>query len=534
MTAKELKASILDLAVRGKLVPQDPNDEPASVLLEKIRAEKQKLVKAGKIKKEKNPSEIYIASDGRPYEKFADGSETCIEDEVPFDLPPGWAWARLGDLCSKVVDCPHTTPVKSSIPTEYPCIRTSEIKGGNIRWDTMQYVSFNEYEKRTARLVPEANDLVYAREGAFGDAALLPPHPKFCLGQRTMLFRFLKDLILPRYLLFAVTSPHVYGQAQALNVAGTTNVPHVNVSDAIRFTIPLPPLNEQHRIVSKIDALLGKVDEYACTNNLLLDLNTSFPSQIKRSILQSAVEGKLVPQDPNDEPAYILVERIAEERKALVMTGKLKREKHESVIFRGSDRLTYETRDGETVCIEDELPFKIPENWAWVRLGAIATIIRGSGIKRDEIVPVGVPCIRYGELYTTYRTQISAIVSHTTEAVARRAKPIKRGDVILTLTGENKEDIGTAAAYLVENDAEVGGDVAVLKDHHCDPLWLSYFLAAPFAVRQKAGMSNGDIIVHLAAQSVASILVPLPPLAEQKRIVVQIEKMLKVSAALTT
>ena len=533
MTAKELKASILDLSVRGKLVPQDPNDEPASVLLEKIRAEKRKLVKAGKIKKEKNPSEIYIAADGKPYEKFADGSETCIEDEIPFELPKGWAWARLGELCLNVVDCPHTTPIKSSFPTEYPCIRTSEIKGGIIRWETMQYVPLAEYEKRTARLVPKTDDLVYAREGSFGDAVLLPPRIKFCLGQRTMLFRFLKDMVLPRYMLFAIISPYVYGQAVALNVAGTTNVPHVNIGDAIRFTIPLPPLNEQRRIISLIETLLDKVNEYDDISNVLSNLDTALPLLIKKSILQYAVEGKLVPQDPNDEPASALVERIAEERKALVKAGKLKRDKNESVIFRGADRLAYETRNGETVCIEDELPFKIPETWSWVRLGSVATIIRGSGIKRDEIVPVGIPCIRYGELYTTYRTRIDSIVSHTTETVARKAKSIKQGDVLLTLTGENKEDIGMAAAYLGGHEAVIGGDVAVLRNHHCDTLWLSYLLASPFAIGQKAKMSNGDIIVHLSVQSVANILLPLPPLAEQKRIVAQIEKMLKASETLT-
>ena len=168
---------------------------------------------------------------------------------------------------------------------------------------------------------------------------------------------------------------------------------------------------------------MPKITEYENVEKQLSEFEAKFPCDLKRSCLQSAVEGKLVPQDPKDEPAYILVERIAEERKALVKAGKLKREKYESVIFRGSDRLTYETRDGETVCIEDELPFKIPESWAWVRLGSVATIIRGCGIKRDEIVPGGVPCIRYGELYTTYRTRIDAVISHTVVQTSAEQMP---------------------------------------------------------------------------------------------------------------
>ena len=142
-------------------------------------------------------------------------------------------------------------------------------------------------------------------------------------------------------MLFAIISPYVYGQAVALNVAGTTNVPHVNIGDAIRFTIPLPPLNEQRRIISLIETLLDKVNEYGNISNVLSNLDTALPLLIKKSILQYAVEGKLVPQDPNDEPASALVERIAEERKALVKSGKLKRDKNESVIFRGADRPAY-------------------------------------------------------------------------------------------------------------------------------------------------------------------------------------------------
>ena len=374
-------------------------------------------------------------------------------------------------------------------------------------------------------------DLLFSITAEIGLLGLIPEKfGRAFINQHTAMIRFTR-IVRGLFLPYVLLAPHM----QRVYHAGKHGLKSSFRLDTISsFIIPLPPLSEQHRIIAKIEELMSKVSEYAKAAQQLTEFETRFPAELKRAILQSAVEGKLLPQDPNDEPVEKLLECIADERKSLIKAGKLKRDKHESVIFRGSDRLTYETRDGETVCIEDELPFKIPESWAWVRLGSVATIIRGSGIKRDEIVPGGVPCIRYGELYTTYRTRIDAVISHTTESVASRAKSIERGDVILTLTGENKEDIGMAAAYLVDDNAVVGGDVAILKDHHCDPLWLSYFLAAPFTVGQKAGMSNGDIIVHLSAQSVASIMVPLPPLAEQKRIVAQIEKMLKASATLTT
>ena len=521
MTAKELKASILDLAVRGKLVPQDPNDEPASVLLEKIRAEKRRLVKAGKIKKEKNPSEIYIAADGKPYEKFADGSETCIEDEIPFELPKGWAWARLGELCLNVVDCPHTTPIKSSFPTEYPCIRTSEIKGGIIRWETMQYVPLAEYEKRTARLVPKTDDLVYAREGSFGDAVLLPPRIKFCLGQRTMLFRFLKDMVLPRYMLFAIISPYVYGQAVALNVAGTTNVPHVNIGDAIRFTIPLPPLNEQRRIISLIETLLDKVNEYDNISNVLSNLDTALPLLIKKSILQYAVEGKLVPQDPNDEPASVLVEHIAEERKALVKAGKLKRDKNESVVFRGADRLAYETRNGETVCIEDELPFKIPETWSWVRLGEISNygqcvgtdnVSKGAWMLDLEDIEKG------GRLLIKNRTRESKSTKHV----------FKKGQILYSKLRPYLRKV-----LVADEDGYCTSEIIPITFMgEINPLFAVLVLNSPYFVDYTLSCCCGVKMPRLTTGDARAAYFPLPPIAEQTRIVSEVERLEKQVARL--
>ena len=516
MTAKELKASILDLAVRGKLVPQDPNDEPASVLLEKIRAEKRKLVKAGKIKKEKNPSEIYIAADGKPYEKFADGSETCIEDEIPFELPKGWVWARLGNV------------LVNRDSERIPLAVSEREKQTDKRYD--YYGASGVIDKVDGYLFDTPLLLV----GEDGANLLTRNTPIAFIAQsgKYWVNNHAHVLDCPYFQVLKYVESFINAISLAPYVTGTAQ-PKMNQEKMNAILIPLPPLAEQQRICAQIERLASKVENYAEIEKKLSEFESSFPATLKKSILQYAVEGKLVPQDPNDEPASALVERIAEERKALVKAGKLKRDKNESVVFRGADRLAYETRNGETVCIEDEPPFKIPETWSWVRLGSVATIIRGSGIKRDEIVPVGIPCIRYGELYTTYRTRIDSIVSHTTETVARKAKSIKQGDVLLTLTGENKEDIGMAAAYLGGHEAVIGGDVAVLRNHHCDTLWLSYLLASPFAIGQKAKMSNGDIIVHLSVQSVANILLPLPPLAEQKRIVAQIEKMLKASETLT-
>ena len=176
------------------------------------------------------------------------------DEEKPFDIPEGWKWVRLENICSNIVDCPHTTPLKSNEKTQYPCIRTSEIRNGEINWESMQYIDYAEYKKRTARLIPQNNDIVYAREGVFGDAVLLPEGYNFSLGQRTMLLRV---LVNPKYVLNSILSPFLYEQALKQNRGAT--VGHVNVADVKSFTITLPPLKEQEEIVNKVETLLSKV-----------------------------------------------------------------------------------------------------------------------------------------------------------------------------------------------------------------------------------------------------------------------------------
>jgi type I restriction enzyme S subunit len=255
-------------------------------------------------------------------------------------------------------------------------------------------------------------------------------------------------------------------------------------------------------------------------------LNATFPDALKKSILQAAVQGKLVEQDPSDEPASVLLERIRAEKTALVKAGKAKRDKHESIIFR-RDNSHYEIRDGEEVCIDDEIPFDVPENWAWARLGSIGTFIRGSGIKRSDVQASGVPCVRYGEIYTTYNISFNTAVSFTSEEIANKAKEIYKGDTLLTLTGENKEEIGKAVAFMGNKRTVIGGDLVTLTGHQQNPLYLSYLLNSPYAIQQKSLLGTGDIIVHISGGKLASILVPLPPLAEQYRIVDQISELTK-------
>ena len=242
--------------------------------------------------------------------------------------------------------------------------------------------------------------------------------------------------------------------------------------------------------------------------------------QLKNSILQMAVQGKLVPQDPNDEPASVLLERIRKEKERLVREKKIKPEKNPSVIFRGADNLPYEKRGKEVRCIADEVPFEIPDSWEWVRLGSLGTMERGSGIKRNETISEGgMPCVRYGELYTTYGISFSHSVSQIPSTLFDSCKKFSNNDLIFTLTGENKPDIAKASAYLGKNEVAASGDLAIWKHHGMNPVFLSYLMCSPFVINEKIRLATGDIIVHISCDKVGSILVAIPPLAEQKRIV---------------
>ena len=303
-------------------------------------------------------------------------------------------------------------------------------------------------------------------------------------------------------------------------------------SNAIHSLLfPFPPLAEQYRIVDAIDTMQPYADSYAIVESSLDKLNSTFPEALKKSILQEAVQGKLVPQDPSDEPAEALLERIRAEKQRLIKEGKIKKDKHESFIFR-RDNSHYEKRGSEEVCIDEEIPFEIPENWAWCRASSLGTMVRGRGIKRTETVVQGCPCIRYGEIYTTYETSFDAAVSFVPESLDKDCLHFSSGDVVFTLTGENKVDIAKTVAFLGDGQIAAGGDLAFWTHHGMNPLYLVYYMASPYCIELKRRTATGDIIVHISTSKVGNFLVPVPPFNEQNQIVSAIERLFAVASAL--
>ena len=317
------------------------------------------------------------------YEKLlATGEVKCIDEEVPFEIPASWSWARLTHVTYLIEDCPHSTAKDEG--KGYPLVRTPNIGFGFLQLNGVHRVSEKVYNQRNVRAVPQKDDLIFAREAPAGNIAVIQ-NEKVCLGQRTVLLRPITDCILPQYLAYYVLAPS--SQQNLVEKSSGTTVAHVNLSDFRPYLIAVPPIDEQKQIVNKLIELLSLIDKYNCYGDKLAKLNNEIYTLLKKSILQEAIQGKLVPQIIEDGTAYELLEQIKAEKQNLVKEGKLKKSAlASSVIFRGDDNKYCEKSGEDTICIDDEIPFDIPANWAWVRLDDICSFIhRGKSPKYSLI-----------------------------------------------------------------------------------------------------------------------------------------------------
>ncbi len=392
MKAKDLKNSILQMAVEGKLVPQDPSDEPASVLLERIREEKHELIAEGKAKFPKGgESIIYIASDGSPYEKRVDAkgcvlSDECIADEVPFEkLPEGWAWARLENLCSVITDGDHQAPPQQA--DGVPFLVISDVSSGELDFSNTRHVSIDYFNSLDDSRKPCRGDLLLTVTGSFGIPVPVDTEENFCFQRHIALLRPLSCRKFMANILLA-PSTYEYFKAKATGTAQKT----VSLSCLRSTLLALPPEIEQLRIVGKLAQLMPLVEEYGKLEDDREELDAALPDRLRKSVLQMAVQGKLAPQDPTDEPACKLLKRIRDQRRELVAEKKMKAPKGgESVIFTGSDGRRYEKRidakgrESEPACIEDEIPFDIPDSWEWARLGSLCDFGKCRNIEYESV-----------------------------------------------------------------------------------------------------------------------------------------------------
>ena len=509
MNGKQLKNSILQWAIQGKLVPQDPNDEPASVLLERIRVEKAKFVKEKKIKKDKNESIIYRGDDNSYYEKFlATGEVKCIDDEIPFEIPQGWEWCRLKHMCSmqagKNISASEIYDEKSVLHP-YRCV------GGNgLRGFTN---TFNA----------EGHFAIIGRQGALCG----------CLNMESGKFYATEHAVVVNGF-GIIPSLFIYYFFTALNLnqyATATAQPGLAVSNIVEVFIPLPPLPEQLRIVSKIEKLLPLVKTYEQAQNGLNELNASLNEQLRKSILQEAIQGKLVPQCSDEGTAQELLEQIKLEKQKLIKDGKLKKSAlTDSVIFKGDDNKYFEKIANTKMDITDEIPFEIPDSWSWVRLNDICSYIqRGKSPKYSLIKKYPVVAQKCNQ-WSGFSIDKAQFIDPDTLSSYGEERILQDGDLMWNSTG-----LGTLGRMAIYWSSLNPYELAVADSHvtviramkkFVMPQYLYYYFTSNTVQSVIEDKSDGSTKQkELATATVKTYLVPIPPLMEQDRIISKIKQL---------
>ena len=516
MTAQQLKNSILQMAVQGKLVPQDPNDEPASILLERIRAEKERLIKEKKIKREKNPSLIFKGADNTPYEKIGDEVRS-LADEVPFDIPDSWEWVRLGTLLGIISDGTHKTP--NYVENGVPFLSVQNISKGYFDFTKVKYITEDEHRKLCERVAPQAGDILFCRIGTLGKAIKCTLNIEFSIFVSLGLLRPI-DPSVTDYLVFTINSPLGERWIQENKVGGGTHTYKINLSDIPNMLIPLPPYQEQDRIFTKLQELKPILHEYGKTEERLDSLSEGFPEALKKSILQEAVQGKLVPQDPTDEPAEALLERIRAKKQQLIKEGKIKKDKHESVIFR-RDNSHYEKRGSEEVCIDEEIPFEIPENWTWARLSSFGVFSSGKtpSMSNPQFWNGNIPWVTSKDMK---RPVITDSEMHISELAASSMQLYPAGTLLLVArSGILKRLLPLCKLGI---DSTINQDIKAFSLYDIElSEWLFYGIKAfePYILKEL--VKSVTTVESLKFDEFSAMLIPVPPLSEQKRIIAAIK-----------
>ena len=482
MTPEQLKASILQYAIQGKLVEQRPEEGTGEELYQRIQKEKKQLIKDGKIKKEKPLPEI-------------------TEDEIPFDIPESWKWVRWGNL-SQSIQYGYNTPAKSA--GRIKMVRISDIQDGNIAWETVPFCDISETEIPTYLLA--TNDILFARTGGtVGKSYIVKNIPESAIYAGYLIRTRYSDALCPEYLYLFMQTPLYWNQLRNGTIA--TAQPNCNGQTLSKMILPLPPLAEQHRIVAKIEELLPYIDRYTAAYEKLEQFNAKFPEEMKKSILQYAIQGKLVEQRPEDGTGEELYQQIQKEKKQLIKDGKIKKEKPLPEIT------------------EDEIPFDIPESWKWVRVGQIVMLNPKNNLDdKMEVSFISMPCVMDG-----FRNQ------HTFEI--KKWKDVKKG---FTHFAEN--DIGVAKITpcfqnrksvifknLINGYGAGSTELSIVRSINDTVIgeYLLWFFKTGFFITNGVKTFTGTAgQQRIHKDYLASCLLPLPPLAEQKRIVAKLEEIL--------
>ena len=466
MTAQDLKNSILQLAVQGKLVPQDPSDEPASKLLKRIEAEKAKLIKDGKIKKEK-PSPV------------------IADEEKPFDIPENWCWIRLNDICSIV-----TGKKDANFASENGKYNFFTCAKDPLLCDSFSFCG---------------ESLLLAGNGDISNISYFAG--EFEAYQRTYVLQPYIEYAYLRYLFYHLQYNWVdYNGDKTFGSA----IPYIRLGNVQNYLVALPPLAEQKRIVAKIEELMPLVEEYGKTEERIKALNAEFPDKLRKSILQQAVQGKLTERDPSDEPASELLKRIRAEKAKLIAEGKIKKGKTLPAIT------------------DEEKPFDIPDTWEWVRFADIMMLIStgpfGSMLHKSDYVTNGIPLVNPANIINAKIVPSEKMMVSAETANRLSSYKLSQGMIVMGRRGE----MGRCAEVSENEKGWLCGTGSFFMEPSTE-LFVAYlitFFSSPYAKTYLGGASIGATMNNLNHDILKNIPVPLPPFAEQKRIVARVEELL--------
>lgn len=478
MTPEQLKASILQYAIQGKLVEQRPEEGTGEELYRQIQAEKQRLIQEKKIKKEKPLAEI-------------------SEDEIPFDIPESWKWVRWGNS-SFSIQYGYNAPAKKS--GRIKMVRISDIQEGKVVWDTVPFCDIKEEEIPTYLL--SINDILFARTGGtVGKSYIVKEIPEEAIYAGYLIRTRYSDMLCPEYLYYFMQT-HLYW-TQLRNGTIATAQPNCNGQTLSKMILPLPPLAEQKRIVAKIEELLPLVDRYAVAYEKLEQVNAKFPDDMKKSILQYAIQGKLVEQRAEEGTGEELYQQIQVEKQRLVKEGKIKKGKPLPEIA------------------EDEIPFDIPDSWKWVKVGNVGSWSSGATPSRTNPAYYGgtIPWLKTGDLNDGFIKEIPEFITDLAlEKTSVRLNPV--GSVLMAMYGATIGKLGILDISATTNQA----CCACIPYEGIHNKYLFYYLMS--MRRSYIGMAEGGAQSNISKEKIVNSLIPLPPLAEQKRIVAKIEELL--------
>ena len=531
MTAEDLRKSILQQAIQGKLVPQDPNDEPAAVLLERIREEKARLVKEKKIKKDKNESIIFRGDDNSYYEKIlTTGEVKCIDDEIPFEIPESWEWVRF-KYVADIARGGSPRPIKSYItddPNGVNWIKIGDTEKGSKYINTVKE-KIKQEGVVNSRMVYKG-DFLLTNSMSFGRPYIT--NVQGCIHDGWLVISPCANTYDQDFLFYLLSSAFAYNQFSG-KVSGAV-VKNLNTDKVLDAIIPLPPIEEQKRIALKVERFFPLIEQYQHAYEQAVELEDTLNERLRKSILQYAIQGKLVPQIDTEEPATILLEKIRAEKLQLLKEGKLKKKDiQDSVIFKDDDNRYYEKVGNEMVCIDDELPFDIPQTWTWVNIGSLFYIQTGAAFKKEQAntMSKGVRILRGGNISPDHYSFKDDDI-FIDESLVEKSILLQKNDLI-TPAVTSLENIGKMARVLEDyNDVSAGGFVFILRPHLNNGVHSQYLCAAiqsPYLTNKIKSITkkSGSAFYNIGKERLVKLYLPLPPLAEQSRIVNALNSVLK-------